>query len=109
MVHLTVPMAKQITREDILARLCALPIHDPLQAATYRMEALLDQLEAEGLDLMRKSATTKHGAALVAKARRARSGSKQRIVHWMICGPEISPDLAERFSTMLDELEGSDD
>ena len=102
-------MAHHITREEILARLCALPIDDPLQAATYRMEAMLDQVEAEGLHLMRDPATMTQGAALVAKARRARSGSKPRIVHWMVCGPEISPDLAEHFSKVLDELEGTDD
>ena len=99
-------MPNHITRNDILARLCALPIDDPLQAASYRMEAMLDQMEAEGLHLMRNPATVTQGSALVTKARRARSGSRHRIVHWMACGPEISPDLAELFARALDDLEG---
>ena len=106
---IAITMASHITRGDILARLCALPISDPLQAASYRMETLLDQLEAEGLQLMRERATAVQGSALVAKARRARSGSRHRIVHWLACGPDITPDLADRFSRVLDELEGVDE
>ncbi len=45
-------MPDEITRDDILARLRALPADDPLQAAAHRMEALLDRLEARGLELM---------------------------------------------------------
>jgi hypothetical protein len=102
-------MPTNITREDILTRLCALPINDPLHAVAYRMEGLLDQLEAEGLRLMQLPATHAQGEVMVNKARRSRSGSTQPILHWLAAGPNISPDFAELFSTMLDEAEGTDD
>ncbi len=102
-------MPTTITREDILTRLCALPITDPLQAVAYRIEGLLDQLEADGLRLMQLPATQAQGEVMVDKARRARSGAAQPMLHWLAEGPGISADLAALFSTMLDEAEGADD
>ena len=74
-------MADEITRDDIVARLRALPADDPLRASAHRMDALLDQLEARGLELMQDSATSEEGTALVLEVRKARSDSGDSLVH----------------------------
>jgi len=100
-------MPDEISRDDILARLRALPADDPLQAAAHRMEALLDQMEARGLELMRHAKTFNEGLALVAKARQARGASKDNLARW-IEGADIPAELVEQFWEMLDALEGGE-
>jgi hypothetical protein len=58
--------ADEITREDIVARLRALPADDPLRAPAHRINALLDQLEARRLELMQDPVTFEKGEALAA-------------------------------------------
>ncbi len=101
-------MADEITRDDIVARLRALPADDPLRASAHRMDALLDQLEARGLALMQDPATLNEGNALVDKVRKARSDSGDSLVHW-IDGADIPDDLVAQFWDVLDELESEDE
>ncbi len=89
-------MADEISRDDIVARLRALPASDPLRASAHRMDAFLDQLEARGLELLEDPATADRGKALVDKARKARSDSDDSLVHW-IDGADVSADLAAQF------------
>jgi hypothetical protein len=98
-------MPDEITRDDIVARLRALPADDPLRASAHRMDAFLDQLEARGLELIQAPATADEGRTLVAKARQARSDHGDSLVNW-IDGSGIPDDLAEQFWDVLDELEG---
>jgi hypothetical protein len=101
-------MADEITRDDIVARLRALPADDPLRAAAHRMDALLDQLEARGIELIQNPATADEGETLVGKARKARSDSSDSLVHW-IDGADIPDDLVAQFWDVLDELESGDE
>jgi len=74
-------MPDEITRDDIVARLRALPADDPLRAAAHRMDAFLDQLEARGRALLEDPATADEGKALVAKAQVARSDHGDSLVN----------------------------
>jgi hypothetical protein len=71
------------------------------------MDALLDQLEARGLELMQAPATSDEGTSLVDKARNARS-SGGSLVHW-IDGADIPNDLVAQFWDELDGLESEDE
>ena len=97
-------MPDEISRDDILARLRALPADDPLRASAHRMDAFLDQLEARGLELLQNPATADEGKILVDKARLARSDHGDSLVNW-IDGARIPSDLVTQYWNVLDELE----
>ncbi len=94
-------MPDEITHDDIPARLRALLADDSLRAAAHRMEALLDQTEARGLELMQQPETHGEGQKLVAEAQHARS-SDESLVRWIEGGPDIPEDLVEQFCEILD-------
>lgn len=85
-----------------------MPEDDPLKAAAHRMEALSDQMEARGLELMRQPETHDEGQKLVAEACDARSSGECR-VHWLAGGPGSAEDLVERFWEIPDAMEDAED
>ena len=101
-------MADEITRDDIVARLRALPADAPPRASAHRMDAFLDQFEARGLELIQDPATADEGKTLLDKTRQARSDESDSLVNW-IDGAGIPDDLVEQFWDVLDELETGDE